>query len=175
MKKKDLALVRYEIETLKMCQHPNIMRLLDVFETIEYLYLVTELLEGGDLLSYLKRMKFQVPEARARKIIHSLATGIFYLHTYGIVHRDLKPENIVLKTNSDDADVKIVDFGLAKIIGPAETCKDIYGTLAYIAPEVLMSKPYGKAVDIWGLGIITHLLLVGFLPFDHKDDAALAK
>lgn len=175
IKEKDLALVRYEIETLKMCQHPNIMKLLDVFETFEYLYLVIELLEGGDLFSYLERVNFKVPEAKARKFIHSLATGLFYLHTYGIVHRDLKPENIMLKDKTENSDIKLVDFGLAKIIGPSETCTETYGTLAYIAPEVLMSKPYGKAVDIWSLGVIAHLLLVGFLPFDHKNDTVLSK
>lgn len=175
IKEKDLALIRYEIETLKMCQHPSIMRLLDVFETFEYLYLVMELLEGGDLFSYLEKLQFKVPEARARKIIHSVATALFYLHTYGIVHRDIKPENIILKDTSENADVKIGDFGLAKIIGPTETCTETYGTLAYIAPEVLMGKPYTKAVDIWSLGVIAHLLLVGFLPFDHKSDAVLAK
>ena len=71
--------------------------------------------------------------------------------------------------------VKIVDFGLAKIIGPSQFCRETYGTLAYIAPEVLSEKPYGKEVDIWSLGVIAYLLLVGTLPFDHRDDKVLAK
>lgn len=164
-----------EIETLKMCQHPNIMRLLDVFENIEYIYLVTELFSGGNLYQYMENAKFKIPEPRVRKIIHSLATAVYYLHKYGIVHRDLKPENIMMTDKTANSDVKIVDFGLAKILGPSQTCTEVYGTLAYIAPEVLQNKPYGMAVDIWSLGIITYFLLAGVLPFDDKDDVVLSK
>jgi len=175
MSVKDLEFVRNEIETLKMCQHPNIIKLLDLFENIEHIYIVMEFLDGGDLFYFLEKRKFKIPEERARKITHSLAAALYYLHSYGIVHRDIKPENIMMENQTDTADVKIVDFGLAKMIGPSQFCGDLYGTLGYVAPEVLKQEPYGKPADIWSLGIIAHLLMVGFLPFDHDNDITLAK
>ena len=175
MTEKDTEQMRNEIETLKMCQHPNIIKLLDVFENTDHVYIVMELLDGGDLFSYLEKRKFKIPEARARKIIHYLAGALFYLHSYGIIHRDIKPENILMVDKSESSDVKIVDFGLAKMIGPSQLCIDAYGTLGYVAPEVLSEKPYAKAADIWSLGVIAYLMLIGALPFDSKDDHELTR
>jgi serine/threonine protein kinase len=92
-----------------------------------------------------------------------------------VAHRDLKPENILMENNSDTADLKIVDFGLSKIIGPNETSLDPFGTLSYVAPEVLLQKPYGKEVDLWSLGVIIYLLLSRVLPFDDEDDREIAR
>ena len=92
-----------------------------------------------------------------------------------MAHRDLKPENILMSSDAEDADVKIVDFGLSKIIGPNETSLDPFGTLSYVAPEVLLQKPYGKEVDLWSLGVITYLLLSRVLPFDDEDDKEIAR
>ena len=175
MSQLDVELVKQEIEILKICQHPNLLHMLDVFENTEYIYIVTELLEGGDLFAYLEKRKFKVPEQRASKIIHSLAAGLYYLHSYGIVHRDLKPENILMVDKTENSDVKIVDFGLSKMIGPTQQCSEPFGTLAYVAPEVLLQKPYGKAVDVWGLGILAFLMLMGSLPFDNEDDREVAQ
>ena len=175
MKKSDIDLMRQEIEIMKMCQHPNIIRLLDVFESIEHTYIVMELLKGGDLFSYLEKRKFHISEQTASRIIHSLAAGLYYLHSYGIIHRDLKPENILMVNNTSESDVKIMDFGLSKIVGPADRCNEPYGTLSYVAPEVLQKTPYNMAVDIWSLGIITHLMLIGYLPFDHENDQEIAR
>lgn len=85
--------------------------------------------EGGDLFSYLEKRNFKLPENKAACLIYRLCTAIFYLHSYGIIHRDIKPENILMKDNRDDCDIRIVDFGLSKIIGPEETCLDSFGTL----------------------------------------------
>ncbi len=175
MTDRDMELTKNEIETLKMCQHPNIIKLLDVFENNDHMYLVMEFLQGGDLFTYLEKRKFKIPEARARKITHSLAAALYYLHSYGIVHRDLKPENILMTDLTDNADVKLVDFGLSRMMGPSQYCTEPYGTIGYVAPEVLQQRPYGEAVDIWSLGAITHLMLVACLPFDNDNDAELAK
>ena len=88
-----------------------------------------EYCSGGDLFSYLEKREFKLSEARSAQIIHKLSTAIFYLHSYGIAHRDLKPENILMTDDSEDADIRVVDFGISKIIGPNETCKELYGTL----------------------------------------------
>mmetsp|Transcript_64076 Transcript_64076/g.88620 ORF Transcript_64076/g.88620 Transcript_64076/m.88620 type:complete len:101 (+) Transcript_64076:1899-2201(+) len=100
---------------------------------------------------------------------------MFYLHSFGVAHRDLKPENILMTDNSDTAEAKIVDFGLSKIIGPNEKSTDPFGTLSYVAPEVLLQKPYGKEVDLWSIGVISYLLLSRVLPFDDDDDKEIAR
>ena len=80
-----------------------------------------------------------------------------------------------MNDNSETAEAKIVDFGLSKIIGPNEKSTDPFGTLSYVAPEVLLQKPYGKEVDLWSLGVITYLLLSRVLPFDDEDDKEIAR
>ena len=101
--------------------------------------------------------------------------ALFYLHAYGIAHRDLKPENILLINESDNSDIKIMDFGLSKIVAPEETSLEPFGTLLYVAPEVLKMKPYGKSVDLWSTGVISYLLLSGVLPFDDEKDSEIAR
>jgi serine/threonine protein kinase len=158
---------RNEIETLKLCQHPNVMRLYDVFENADYLYLVVEILSGGNLFNHLKDMKFKLPEDEVRRYVHSIAHALEYMHRYGIVHRDIKPDNVVLVSPDLQSDVKIVDFGLATILGVNELAQDPVGTLCYAAPELLLGQKYGKAVDVWSLGVLTYYLLSGRLPFNH--------
>jgi serine/threonine protein kinase len=123
---------------------------------------------GGDLFSYIEKRGFKLKEERAAEIIHKLCTTVYFLHQYGIVHRDLKPENILMTDDTDSADIRLVDFGLGKIIGPGETCTEPFGTFSYVAPEVLQEKPYNFKVDLFAIGIITYLLVAGFLPFDHE-------
>ena len=171
----DVELQRREIEILKMCQHPNIIRLLDIFENQDYIYIVMENLSGGDLFTYLEKRDFEITEARAKELSHQIATALYYLHSFGVAHRDLKPENILMVSDSEDSDLKIVDFGLSKIIGPNESSLDPFGTLSYVAPEVLLQKPYGKEVDLWSLGVITYLLLSRVLPFDDEEDKEIAR
>ena len=162
--------VRSEIEIMKICQHPNIIHLYNVIETIDTFYIAMEYCEGGDLYSYLEKRNFVLPEQRACELIHKLCTAIYYIHSYGIVHRDLKPENILMTSEEDDADIRILDFGLSKILGPDDKCTEPFGTICYVAPELLMEKPYSKSIDIWAIGVITYLMLCGQLPFDHVND-----
>jgi serine/threonine protein kinase len=84
---------------------------------------------GGDLFSYIEKRGFRLPEHRAAEIIHKLCTSVYYIHSYGIAHRDLKPENILMTDNSETADIRLLDFGLSKIIGPTDFCTEPYGTL----------------------------------------------
>lgn len=158
-----------------MCQHPYIIRLLDIFENQDYIYIIMENLGGGDLFTYLEKRDFEISEERAKTLSHQMATALYYLHSFGVAHRDLKPENILMVSDDDDSDLKIVDFGLSKIIGPNESSLDPFGTLSYVAPEVLLQKPYGKEVDLWSLGVIMYLLLSRVLPFDDEEDKEIAR
>ena len=114
------------------------------------------------------------------QIIYQICKALDYLHDFGIVHRDLKPENIMIKTKlpyDSSSSIKIMDFGLSKILGTSETATDGYGTLTYVAPEVLKREPYNKSVDIWSLGVITYYIVCGLFPFDDdsNDENMIAK
>lgn len=100
---------------------------------------------------------------------------IYYLHWMGIAHRDLKPENILMVDSTDDSAIKLVDFGLSKTFLPGEKCQEPYGTLGYVAPEVLMRIPYDIAVDCWAFGIILFLMLGRHIPFDSDDDRKIGR
>jgi len=167
--------VHTEIEILKICNHPNIIKLYDILENQDYIYIITEVCKGSDMFDYLSDRKFKIPECRAAKFINKIARAIYYLHSYGIVHRDLKPENILMTDASEDADLKILDFGLSKIIGPDEKCTEPFGTLHYVSPELLLGMAYDKKVDIWSLGIISYLLITGHLPFNDENESEVAR
>ena len=165
MEPADLELAKTEIDILKISQHPNIIKIYDVFETVDYIYIVMEYCSGGDLLSYITKTNYKLPEQRTCEIIHKLCMAIYYIHSYGIIHRDLKPSNILMTDESEKADIRLLDFGLSKIVGSNQKCTEPYGTLAFAAPEILLGKPYDKSVDLWSIGIITFFLLCGYLPF----------
>jgi serine/threonine protein kinase len=95
---------------------------------------------GGDLFSYIEKRGFRLPENRAAQIMHKICTAIYYIHSYGTVHRDLKPENILMTDNTETADIRLLDFGLSKIIGPNEFCMEPYGTLVYIYLNVVILR-----------------------------------
>jgi len=170
MTSSDVELVKSEIDIMKLCRHPNVVRLLDHFENAEYIFIIMEYLSGGDLGGYLTKVNYKVSEQRAAQIMFQLASGLGYLHQYGVVHRDLKPENIMLTEASEKGIIKIMDFGLSKIMGPLEKVADGFGTLSFVAPEVLIRQPYNKMIDIWSLGVILYFMLSATLPFDDEND-----
>ena len=170
MKDNDAELVRSEIDIMKLCHHPNVVRLLDHFENAEYIFIVMEYLSGGSLKDYFIRKKYNFEERRSAEIMFQLGLGLQYLHQYGIVHRDLKPDNIMMTETENMSQIKIMDFGLSKIMGPKEHVVDGFGTLSFVAPEVLVRTPYNREVDIWSLGIILYYMLTGILPFDDDSD-----
>jgi serine/threonine protein kinase len=92
---------------------------------------------GGDLFNYIEKRGFKLPEPRAAELIHKLCTAIFYLHQYGIAHRDLKPENVLMTDDSDIAEIRLVDFGLSKIVGPSELSTEPFGTLVIYFNKVI--------------------------------------
>ena len=167
-------LVRIEIGILKLCHHPNIVRLLDHLENENYIFIVTEFIDGDTLHKYFKKRKIVFTEPEACSIMVQIANGVKYLHKYGIVHRDLKPENIMITKQNNSDIIKIMDFGLSKIVSSQEKLVDGYGTLSYVSPEVLMRTPYNKEVDIWSLGIILFYMLCGHLPFKGSNQSIVA-
>jgi serine/threonine protein kinase/Ca2+-binding EF-hand superfamily protein len=160
------VLLRTEIAVLKLVDHPNIIRMEGLYESKSQIYIVMEMLKGGELFERIVgRPRFT--EAEALKLIRPLLESVAYLHDLGIVHRDLKPENILCGEELED--LKIADFGLSKMVLPKEKMDSACGTLSYVAPEVLTMQGYGKEADLWSVGVIMFLLLCGKLPFDGED------
>lgn len=151
--------------------HQNILTLVDYFETMNNLYLVTDLALGGELFDRICR-KGSYYESDAADLIRATLSAVAYLHDHGIVHRDLKPENLLFRTPEDNADLLIADFGLSRIMDEEQfhvlttTC----GTPGYMAPEIFKKIGHGKPVDVWALGVITYFLLCGYTPFDRDSD-----
>lgn len=113
-------------------------------------------------------------EADAAKVMKTLCEALDYMHKKDVVHRDLKPENILLADSSPDADIKVADFGLARVVSSNDMMKTACGTPGYVAPEVLKNKGYSSgAVDLWSAGVILYILLCGFPPFYEEELPAL--
>jgi calcium/calmodulin-dependent protein kinase I len=163
--------IRSEITIMKSLDHPNIVKFVDSFEEEKFFYVVLEFLPGGELFDRLVQKTFYT-EKEARDTVRVICEGIKYCHDRGIVHRDLKPENLLMASVDDDANVKIADFGFAtRAVGASLTVA--CGTPGYVAPELVSNKPYGKAVDMWAIGVITYCLLGGYPPFDAETDKLL--
>ncbi|CAD8173056.1 unnamed protein product [Paramecium octaurelia] len=153
-----------EIDLLRSCDHPNIIKLYEIYESGDYIYLVMELLEGGELFDLiLETQSFQ--ESKVSLIMFKIFDALEYLHTKNIMHRDIKPENILLKDKSENFDIKIADFGLASYT-EADLIIARCGTPGYVAPEIFENKKYNEKVDVFSAGIILYILLSGQAPFD---------
>ncbi|KAH0956440.1 hypothetical protein HN011_000363 [Eciton burchellii] len=151
--------------------HPNIVQLLETFEDKHKVYLVMELVTGGELFDRIVE-KGSYTEKDASGLIKQVLEAVDYMHDQGVVHRDLKPENLLYYSSDEDSKIMISDFGLSKMEDSgimATAC----GTPGYVAPEVLAQKPYGKAVDVWSIGVISYILLCGYPPFYDENDANL--
>jgi len=177
-KVEQLNLMRSEIAIMKHCKHPNVIKFIANYENSEFIFIVMEYLKSGTLNEYLSKNKFNLNEKMAASICYQITDALLYLHKYGIIHRDLKPDNILVKIRKDNNDsdkiiqdiieIKLMDFGLSKILGNKETTNEGYGTVAFIAPEILQRLPYNYKVDIWSLGIIMYFIISGEIPFMPK-------
>jgi len=156
--------LKMEVDILKKVNHPNIIALKELFDTPDKLYLIMELVTGGELFDKIVE-KGSYTESEASHLVHKIVSAVAYLHNLGIVHRDLKPENLLLKRADNDLEIAIADFGLSKIVGQQMMMQTACGTPSYVAPEVLDASGYDNAVDMWSIGVITYILLCGFPPF----------
>ena len=175
---------KQEIVILQTLDHPNVLKLYEYFEDSKNVYLITELCRGGELFDRIIENEF-FSEKVAAKIFKQILQPLNYCHSQGIAHRDLKPENFLFETKDEDSDLKIIDFGLSKILtntGQAFSAQSSLkgsknldrmntraGTPNYISPEVLNGN-YGVECDLWSAGCILYILLCGYPPFYGDDD-----
>ncbi|NXA20902.1 KCC1A kinase, partial [Ibidorhyncha struthersii] len=179
--------IENEIAVLHKIKHPNIVALDDIYESGTHLYLIMQLVSGGELFDRIVEKGFYT-ERDASALIRQILDAVKYLHDMGIVHRDLKPENLLYYSLDEDSKIMISDFGLSKIEGCGSVMSTACGTPGYVgecllvqgwglpppqgwdppspllfppAPEVLAQKPYSKAVDCWSIGVIAYILYLG--------------
>ncbi|XP_018416803.1 PREDICTED: serine/threonine-protein kinase DCLK2 isoform X1 [Nanorana parkeri] len=161
-------LIENEVSILRQVKHPNIIMLIEEMDTITELYLVMELVKGGDLFDAITSST-KYTERDGSAMVYNLASAMMYLHSLNIVHRDIKPENLLVCEYPDKTkSLKLGDFGLATVVdGPLYT---VCGTPTYVAPEIIAETGYGLKVDIWAAGVITYILLCGFPPFRSENN-----
>ena len=162
-----------EIEILKNLDHPDIVRIMEFYNTETSYYIINEFCPGGELYEKINNV---FSETQIAVMFRQILSGLAYLHSNNIIHRDLKLENILIKeiekskeTNEDLYVLKIIDFGTAKIFDKNKKARAIVGSSYYIAPEVL-NKKYGCECDLWSAGVILYMFIVGHAPFDGKSD-----
>ncbi|XP_065592433.1 serine/threonine-protein kinase DCLK2 isoform X2 [Cyrtonyx montezumae] len=161
-------LIENEVSILRRVKHPNIIMLIEEMDTPTELYLVMELVKGGDLFDAITSST-KYTERDGSAMVYNLASALKYLHGLNIVHRDIKPENLLVCEYADGTkSLKLGDFGLATVVeGPLYT---VCGTPTYVAPEIIAETGYGLKVDIWAAGVITYILLCGFPPFRSENN-----
>ncbi|XP_016303022.1 calcium/calmodulin-dependent protein kinase type 1D isoform X2 [Sinocyclocheilus anshuiensis] len=164
--------IENEIAVLRKIKHENIVALEDIYESSNHLYLIMQLVSGGELFDRIVEKGFYT-EKDASTLIRQVLDAVNYLHSMGIVHRDLKPENLLYFNPQDGSKIMISDFGLSKMEGTGDVMSTACGTPGYVAPEVLAQKPYSKAVDCWSIGVIAYILLCGYPPFYDENDSKL--
>lgn len=154
-----------EISIMRMLDHANIIKLLEIYEDDRHMFLVLEYCSGGELLDYLLS-QHHLSEKEAAHIMHEMMTAIEYLHNQHISHRDLKLQNFMFDRKGPEAVLKLIDFGLsAQCTSDESSFKTIVGSPLYIAPEILAKKSYDYSCDLWSLGVILYILLSGQPPF----------
>ena len=184
----DLNKFRNEINILSRTDHPNIIRLFEIFEDNRYISLIMELCQGEELfkkINDLAENDQSFSEKEAVRVFKQLMLAVSYCHSQGICHRDLKPENILFLNKDPDSPIKIIDFGLSKIFGELKPImkgnkveKNIMslrvGTAYYMSPEVLQGN-YDNKCDIWACGVILYIMLCGYPPFDGETENEILK
>ncbi|OMJ66944.1 hypothetical protein SteCoe_36044 [Stentor coeruleus] len=160
-----------EVEILKTLDHPNILKVFEVYEDERSINIITELCTGGELFDRIVASK-GFSENKAALFMHQIMSAVITCHDQEIVHRDLKPENILFTSESDNSPIKVIDFGTSKKMEPNTTLSSLTGTAYYIAPEVIMGS-YDCKCDVWSCGVILYIMLCGYPPFRGSNDKAV--
>ena len=166
-----------EINLLRATDHPNIIKLYEIYEDNKYIYLIMEECSGGEFFDSLAKRakeKKMYTEKECAKIFKQILEAVNYLHAHGVCHRDLKPENILFSNVADDSCLKLIDFGLSKVIDGDKNLKGAVGTTFYMAPEVITGN-YNEKCDIWACGVILYIMLCGKPPFYSQNEEELKK
>ncbi|XP_022913923.1 serine/threonine-protein kinase D1 isoform X2 [Onthophagus taurus] len=167
---KQEAQLKNEVAILQNLSHLGVVNLERMFETPERIFVVMEKLKGDMLDMILSHDKGRLPERVTKFLITQILIALKHLHTKNIAHCDLKPENVLLSSDADFPQVKLCDFGFARIIGEKSFRRSIVGTPAYLAPEVLLNKCYNRSLDMWSVGVIVYVSLSGTFPFNEDED-----
>ena len=173
LKEDELLGLQNEIDILTNVDHPNIVKLYEVFEDDNSYYLVMEQMPGGELFEAILQ-KEQFNEKEASDTVRPIIDAINYCHSLNIIHRDIKPENLLYSTkNPQTRIIKVSDFGLARFISADTLASTTCGTPGYVAPEILEERRYGKECDFWSIGVVLYILLSGYPPFYDEDNKIL--
>uniref|UniRef100_A0A3P9JUI8 non-specific serine/threonine protein kinase n=1 Tax=Oryzias latipes TaxID=8090 RepID=A0A3P9JUI8_ORYLA len=162
--------LRNEVAILQKLSHPGIVLLEGMFETAEHVFVVMEKLHGDMLEMILSSEKGRLPERITRFLVMQILEALRYLHLKHVAHCDLKPENVLLASADPFPQVKLCDFGFARIIGEKSFRRSVVGTPAYLAPEVISSNGYNRSLDMWSVGVIVYVSLSGTFPFNEDED-----
>ncbi|XP_038641995.1 serine/threonine-protein kinase D2 isoform X1 [Scyliorhinus canicula] len=162
--------LRNEVAILQGLRHPGVVNLECMFETPEKVFVVMEKLHGDMLEMILSSERGRLPERITKFMITQILVALRHLHFKNIVHCDLKPENVLLASAEPLPQVKLCDFGFARIIGEKSFRRSVVGTPAYLAPEVLLNKGYNRSLDMWSVGVILYVSLSGTFPFNEDED-----
>jgi serine/threonine protein kinase len=155
-----------EIAALKVLDDPNIIKMVHVEETAEEVFVIMEMMCGGELVDHILQRE-RLSETEASSVVQQVASGLNACHKQNMLHRDLKPANLLLaRKGGIEEGVKIADFGYATILPRGGSAKRVLGSPGYLAPEMHEGRAYGTAVDIWSLGVIMYVMLFGYMPFD---------
>ena len=172
-KKKSYETILWENDILKFLQksfHPNIVKTYDIYRNQDFFFFVIEYIPSGNLKNYLLENRSKLSFKELKTIMFQIASAVMFIHSHGIVHRDLKPENILIKKNEKgELIIKLIDFGFGRVLGRLDFVNEPYGTFYYASPEILNKTPYGFKTDIWSLGVIFYLIVVGVNPFGENE------
>ena len=165
-----LEVLRNEVKIMSELDHPNIVRLYEIYETEQHIFLIMELCTGGELLDKLYlQQNHHYTDKTARLLIKKILGALRYCHDHHIAHRDLKLENFLFESDAEDAELKLIDFGLSRHYDEGTMMHRPVGTAYYVAPEVL-SGSYTNECDLWSVGVISYMLLTGRPPFNGAND-----
>ncbi|XP_071150789.1 serine/threonine-protein kinase D1-like isoform X5 [Mytilus edulis] len=167
---KQEAQLKNEVSILQNLHHPGVVNLEKMFETPERIFVVMEKLRGDMLEMILSSPKGRLSERVTKFLISQILVALKHLHSKNIVHCDLKPENVLLSSETAFPQVKLCDFGFARIIGEKSFRISVVGTPAYLAPEVLKSKGYNRSLDMWSVGVVIYVSLSGTFPFNEDEE-----